>query len=457
MTNETLPFWVGSDSNSYYVMRLNGMESIHRMDGIPTLQRFSKELAFIGADDIKDWHFEGEDAHTTSWVHKPTLIEFAKKKWILLPQLEDLEDKGYRHRLVARELDLKNHSLVGPTVILQDWVAIFDVKSKPVSFSMDRLQSKLFIMTRYAQEDNHFLLRVVDRKMAPVFKREVTFPFDPAVFELLDWMITSTGTIYLSARIYEQAVPPSDKTTAIPYSTVLMAITAESDKIDVIKLDLPGTSFRKLKLTEDPSGTLHCFGFVSQSRPEVFEGWADISIDPFTKNITTKGPFTFPNGLLGTRGKSDREVQAFAFKNIAWRADKALEISGDFSKDETSVQFLAFRVDSSMQHIEAMTKNVSTASSRRFKGIVSPYQCLFFEDETILVYDRDRDTAPVTTACRWATGKKPIEELVPIFDGFKNGNRLLPHMAMKMDGEQFFVLGEDNKRRNHRIGIVKRK
>ncbi|MEQ1666685.1 MAG: hypothetical protein ABL927_15070, partial [Bdellovibrionales bacterium] len=178
----------------------------------PVLEHYTPDMKRNYSFELKGWSQDKDDAlikagvtegHYDRWYFP---FSVNKKEWLAYSNYNQKEKYTY---LYAREIDLQNQGLVGAPIELfrlKDTIIGSNSRRGEIQLQsiVDQTGSKMMFFTfpEYTYP-NHFNVKILDRKMRPLWSKEYDLPFDPNTFEIREFCLSVTGKFYCLARIYE--------------------------------------------------------------------------------------------------------------------------------------------------------------------------------------------------------------------------------------------------------------
>lgn len=213
-----------------------------------------------------------------------------------------------------------------------------------VRWSVSKDSSKMLI--RAINDDNDdektlgVFVSVLDQTYAPVWSKKVSMRYTEEQVSIISSHIQNDGTVYLLSKVYEgkkaKESKKEKKKSVAAYDIVLFQITKDSEAPKEIKLNIGSSFVRGASLAADPSGSLNCAGFFSNTKSGSIQGVFFLKLSP-DGTVLASSKKEFSSTDLKTIGKDNTDKDK--------EGDEGLEDSFAFSdflvKDDGSAVVIA--------------------------------------------------------------------------------------------------------------------
>jgi hypothetical protein len=155
---------------------------------------------------------------------------------------------------------------------------------------MSRDSSHLMVYSHlpyHEHENERFGFQVLDRKLDPVWNKEVTLPYKDGLYSIEDYKIDSKGNVHVLGVVYNE-VRKSKRNGAPNYHYEILSYFKEGEHMKSYPVTVEGKFLTDMQITITDDLDLLCGGFYSNTGTFGIIGTYFIRIDGHSKEIVTQ-------------------------------------------------------------------------------------------------------------------------------------------------------------------------
>ena len=153
-----------------------------------------------------------------------------------------------------------------------------------------KLQTRLFVS-------------VMDNNLGEIWQQNYTLPYNQEELKILNVLVSNTGQVYLTAKVYldKKAAKKKDGPEPLLHKMVIFSMDGGSEKIRETSPEIPGKFVTDLSISTGKSGELYCGGIYTNDKQGVIQGF-------FCQKTNTQ---TGTNELIFKKELSDSDIKMF--------------------------------------------------------------------------------------------------------------------------------------------------
>jgi hypothetical protein len=154
----------------------------------------------------------------------------------------------------------------------------------------EKLQARLFIS-------------VLDNNLTEIWQQNYTLPYNQEELKILNVLVSNTGQVYLTAKVYldKKAAKKKDGPEPPAYRMVVFSMDGTSEKVKEVSPEIPGKFVTDLSISTGKSGELYCGGIYTNEKQGIIQGF-------FCQKTNTQ---TGTNELVFKKELSDSDIKPF--------------------------------------------------------------------------------------------------------------------------------------------------